>query len=123
MFFQKVYNGFGERKEFLMDYNVMVGNKIKSYLDSNDMSQSRLAKTLGVSAQSVTNWITGAKLPRMDKIDSMCEVFGCTRNDLIGESSITIETIDVSELSAENRKKALVYIYKLLELQRMEEGE
>lgn len=107
-----------------MEYNEMVGKRIKAFLESNDMSQLSLAKKLNVSAQSVSNWISGAKLPRMDKVDAMCNVFGCTRNEIIGDdTSPSPNSIDISILNEENRKKALVYIYKLIELQRMEEGE
>lgn len=105
-----------------MNYNEMVGRRIKNLLEENDMSQAALAKKLHVSAQSITNWISGAKLPRMDKIDAMCEVFGCSRNDLIGdETHPSPNAIDITDLSEENRKKALVYVYKLLELQKLEE--
>lgn len=44
-----------------------------------------LAKFLGVSKVSVSEWVHGKKLPRMDKVDKMCVFFNCTRSDLIDE--------------------------------------
>lgn len=38
------------------EYNEIFAENLKRYLDLNDMSQTDLARCLGVSAQSVTNW-------------------------------------------------------------------
>ena len=65
------------------EYNEIFAENLKRYLDLNDMSQTDLARRLGVSAQSVTNWCAGKKSPRMDKVDAMCKIFGCNRSDLM----------------------------------------
>lgn len=65
------------------EYNEVFAENLKRYLDLNDMSQTDLARRLGVSAQSVTNWCAGKKSPRMDKVDAMCKIFGCNRSDLM----------------------------------------
>ena len=49
------------------------------------MTQVELAKKLGVGTTSVYNWCSGTKIPRMDKVDKMCDIFGCKRSDLITE--------------------------------------
>ena len=51
------------------------------------MSQLDLSKKLGVSQMSVSNWCRGEKLPRMDKVDKMCEVLSVKRSDLLNERS------------------------------------
>lgn len=65
------------------EYNEIFAENLKRYLDLNDMSQTDLARRLGVSAQSVTNWCSGKKSPRMDKVDAMCAIFNCNRSDLM----------------------------------------
>lgn len=71
------------------EYNAIFSKRLKHYLDVYDMTQTDLAKRLGVSTQSVTNWCKGAKSPRMDKVDSMCAIFNCRRSDLMEEPSIS----------------------------------
>ena len=47
------------------------------------MTQEQLAMLLGVSRQSVTKWESGKSNPEMDKLLKICEIFGCTLDDLV----------------------------------------
>ncbi len=69
------------------EFNAVFSKRLKHYINKYDMTQSELAKRLGVSTQSVTNWCKGAKSPRMDKVDAMCEIFHCKRSDLMEDKS------------------------------------
>lgn len=69
------------------EFNDIFSKQLKRQLRIHEMTQSDLAKRLGVSTQSVTNWCKGAKTPRMDKVDSMCKIFNCRRSDLMEEKS------------------------------------
>jgi transcriptional regulator with XRE-family HTH domain len=53
------------------------------------MTQLELAQKLGTSPQSVSSWINAKKSARMDKVDMMCQIFGCSRSDLIDERTGT----------------------------------
>ena len=61
----------------------VVASNIQYYLDENHLTRKELAEKLGVSLSSVGFWCIGAKIPRMDKIDKMCSIFGCKRSDLL----------------------------------------
>ena len=67
----------------ITSFNRTFSENLKRYLDINKMTQSDLAKKLNVSVTSVNNWCTGLKSPRMDKVDRMCEIFRCSRSDLV----------------------------------------
>ena len=67
------------------EYMNVFAKNLKYYLARYEMSNADLAKRLGVSAQSVTNWTTAQKMPRMDKVDAMCKIFNCKRTDLLEE--------------------------------------
>ena len=89
--------------------------KMLAYLELLNMTQNDLAKKMNVSPASVTLWIQGKKSPRMDKIDKMCEIFNCTRNDLLGEvvaSEYSAEERSIIELyrKASTQKKHLTYL-------------
>lgn len=64
-----------------------IGLRIFNRLNISGKTQAELADYLGVTQASVSNWVNGVKIPRMDKIDKICEFLNCTRSDLlVGES-------------------------------------
>lgn len=70
------------------DYAQQFGRKLQFFLDKNDMSQKELAEKLGVSTSAVSSWCNGDKSPRMNKVDAMCEIFGCKRSDFIEDGDV-----------------------------------
>lgn len=80
------------------EFNAIFSKRLRYYLSKYNMTQLELSKRLGVGTTSVYNWCNGIKTPRMDKVDSMCEIFNCNRSDLIedkSESKIKPTTIPV----------------------------
>lgn len=69
------------------EFNAVFSKRLRHYLNKNEMTQVELAKKLGVGTTSVYNWCNGIKTPRMDKVDAMCELFHCSRSDLIDDKS------------------------------------
>ena len=69
------------KDERIQEYNRTFAKKLRYYLDRSGMNQLDLAKRLHVSPQSVTNWINAIKTPRVDKVDAMCDIFGCRASD------------------------------------------
>lgn len=67
------------------EINRIIAENIVRFMDKKGLSQLDVAEHCGVSQASVSNWCKGVKMPRMDKIDKMCELFGCSRTDLIDE--------------------------------------
>ncbi len=67
------------------DNNIFATN-LKKWLVKKDMTGAELAKRLECSKSIVTDWLKGRKLPRMDKVDKMCLILNCTREDLISST-------------------------------------
>jgi len=65
------------------DINAVVAKNIQSCMTERGLSQKELANALGVSQASISNWCQGIKMPRMDKIDRICEFFGIKRSYLL----------------------------------------
>ena len=65
----------------------VIASNIKYQLKLHEMTRSTLAARLGVSVATVGYWCTAQKIPRMDKVDAMCEVFHVTRSHLLMESA------------------------------------
>lgn len=65
-----------------------LSKNIRKYLQEYDMSQADLARRLNVSGQTITNWVNCLGEPRMDKVDKICEIFHCSRSNLLEENHI-----------------------------------
>lgn len=50
---------------------------------TRNMTQEQLAMLLGVSRQSVTKWEAEKSYPEMDKLLKLCQIFGCSLDDLV----------------------------------------
>ncbi|MBW3083393.1 helix-turn-helix transcriptional regulator [Bifidobacterium sp. 6T3] len=50
---------------------------------SRNFTQERLAMLLGVSRQAISKWESGKAYPEMDKLLMICDLFGCTLDDLV----------------------------------------
>ena len=102
------------------DFNTVFSKRLKFYLNRSKMTQTELAKRLGVGTTSVYNWCAGIKSPRMDKIDVMCDIFGCSSTDLMEDTSNAArdasggyysdpETVEIAQEIFENRELRILF--------------
>lgn len=66
--------------------------KLQKLRKEKNYSQEQLADMLDVSRQSVSKWESGQTYPEMDKLISLCKIFGCTMDDLVNDE-VNDETI------------------------------
>lgn len=62
-------------------------------LYAHGKSQKDLVEFIKVSSSTVSNWCTGQKLPRMDKIQAIAEWLGISTSDLIEEKDTLIPVL------------------------------
>lgn len=60
---------------------------------TRNMTQEQLAMLLGVSRQSVSKWEAERAYPEMDKLLRLCDLFGCTIDDLV-TGDLTARAVD-----------------------------
>lgn len=66
-----------------------------------NMTQERLAMLLGVSRQAISKWESEKAYPAMDKLLMICDLFGCTLDDLVlGDVSVSASQPDSHGASA-----------------------
>lgn len=65
------------------EYAKITSKNLKRIAYEHQKSQADIAKDLGINKGTVSSWMTGARVPRMDKIDLLCKYFNCKREDLM----------------------------------------
>lgn len=61
-----------------------IGQKIKELRRKNDLTQEKLADSLGVSYQAVSKWETGVSSPDLSLIVPLARLFEVTTDELLG---------------------------------------
>lgn len=67
------------------------GENLKMFLSRNHMTNTELGKRIGVSEVTVSRWVSGDRNPRAVMVAKICEVFGCTYDDLMLPNSEEIQ--------------------------------
>lgn len=65
------------------------GKRIKNFRLRRDLTQERLAELLGVSAQAVSKWETGASCPDISALPQLSAALGVTLDELFATSEET----------------------------------
>ena len=60
-------------------------NNLKKLMEENDKTQNDIAQIAGVSQGTVSDWLTGKKYPRMDKIQKITDFFGLPITALVND--------------------------------------
>lgn len=96
----------------------MIGEQIKKLRIARNMSQVGLARMIGVTKQSVSNWENNNILPSIDMLIKIDEFFSCTTDYLL-EIDDKRKVIEVNDLTLEQiaHIQIIVNDYKQLNTQ------
>lgn len=61
-----------------------IGQKLSDLRKSKHLSQEEVADRLGVTRQTISKWETDQSTPDFDKIIPICELFGLSSDELLG---------------------------------------
>ncbi len=56
---------------------------IRDIRQSHGMTQKELAKKLGITANAVCQWESGARNPSLENVRRLAEIFHCTTDDIL----------------------------------------
>ena len=70
-----------------MEENIrlLFASNLKSLLAKNEKTQADMVKYMKISSATASDWCNGKKIPRTDKLQSLCAWLDCELGDLIGE--------------------------------------
>lgn len=65
--------------------NSVFARNLSSLMLRDGLTQRALASLLNVAPSNVCQYMNGNLMPRMPKIDRLCQIFHCSRSDLLEE--------------------------------------
>lgn len=80
-------------------------NNLKYYMSMNGIKQIDIMKDLDIPSATISSWVNGVRLPRMEKIQELATYLGITKSDLI--ENVVIGNFSSKE-EAEQFKKDLL---------------
>lgn len=78
-----------------------ISTNIRRFRIQNKMEQSELAELLHISNKTVSSWERGRTEPRMGMIEAMCNIFNCSKTELIdGSPANAVDNVDIEVLTS-----------------------
>lgn len=65
------------------DYGKIFSRNLRNLVYESGKSQTEVAHDLGINKSTMSTWMNGTRVPRMDKVDRLCAYFGCMRSRLM----------------------------------------
>lgn len=65
------------------EIRVLFAKRLNHFLELNGYNQADLARRMNVSTATTAKWCTGRIMPRIDKIQSICNWLGIEKSDLL----------------------------------------
>lgn len=61
--------------------------RLRFFREKNNLTQKELSLKIGVEQNTVSQWESGERLPRADKLPQLAKILGCTVDDLLNDAS------------------------------------
>lgn len=68
------------------EYGRIIGKNLKRLAWERKKTQADIARDLDISKATISSWMNGTRVPRMDKIDLLCKYFMVKRSDILEDS-------------------------------------
>lgn len=90
-----------------MDHKTVFSENLKMYMALSGKSRKEVCEALGYSYFTFSDWVTGKKMPRMDKVEQLANYFGILKSDLIERKEKTATKSDSGVSEAKQKLFAL----------------
>lgn len=88
-----------------MSHREIFSANLNRKMEEAGKTRTDICAALGFSYYTVTDWVKGKKMPRMDKVEKLAKYFGCLISDLIEEKTEDKQRqLTQSELSLKKRE-------------------
>lgn len=90
-------------------------DNLNRLLQERGITQTELAAYMEVSNTTISNWVKGYKVPRMDKVDKLCSFFKIKRSELLEQPPASDDLPDVSPTGKKIDARTRRQLEKVLE--------
>lgn len=59
--------------------------RLKFFREKNSLTQKELSLMVGVEQNTISQWESGERLPRADKLPLLAKILGCTVDELLAD--------------------------------------
>lgn len=73
------------------EYGKIISKNLKRIFYEAHKTQADVARDLNLNQATVSTWMNGTRIPRMDKIDLLCHYFNCSRADIMEDHDTEAE--------------------------------
>lgn len=89
-------------------YKSIFSKNLRYYMELRGKTQSDIVNDLHYDKSTVSTWVLGTRLPRMDKVNALAQYLHCKRSDLIEDHSAKV-AVSVNDLSDHAIQIAIAY--------------
>lgn len=83
------------------EYGKIISKNLKRIAYDHQRTQADIARDLNLKQATVSSWMNGTRVPRMDKIDLLCHYFNCSRVDIMEPHEETYYTNQAAARAAQ----------------------
>lgn len=94
-----------DNKQNAEKLKLIFSGNLRRYMEKDNIKTADLARALGYSFTTVSDWVNGRKYPRMDKVQQIADYFGVMKSNLTEEN--VNATDDERELPHANYREVL----------------
>jgi transcriptional regulator with XRE-family HTH domain len=67
------------------EYGRIIGKNLRRLASDAGKTQSDISRDLRINKATVSSWMNGTRVPRMDKVDLLAHYFNVHRSDIMGD--------------------------------------
>ena len=67
------------------EYGKIISRNLRRIAADQNRTQADIARDLKINKATVSSWMNGTRVPRMDKIDLLAHYFNVNRNNIMGD--------------------------------------
>ena len=67
------------------EYGKIISRNLRRIASDQNRTQADIARDLKINKATVSSWMNGTRVPRMDKIDLLAHYFNVNRNNIMGD--------------------------------------
>ncbi len=65
------------------NFNEIFGKNLKRVMYDRNITQAQMSKELSIPKTTISSWMNGKRVPKMDMFDRICSYLNCRRSDLM----------------------------------------